>query len=108
MNDWQDYDPHDDFEDDDFDDGMDECGLCPDGQCTMAGSEYCDFECADRNGPYFAGNPMFAERHKAPLPLDDCDCVECHAARRQFEVGHPVGVPISKMQPTQQEQKQDG
>lgn len=84
---WQDYAPYDEFDDDGC--REDECGLCPDGQCTMAGSEFCDFQCAERNGPWFAGNPEFAERHKATLPLDDCDCADCHQARRQFERGLP-------------------
>lgn len=38
-----DYDPavDDRYEPDEFDD----CGLMPDGQCTRAGSEECDWEC---------------------------------------------------------------
>jgi len=26
-------------------DGSDECGMMPDGQCTLAGSEWCDWNC---------------------------------------------------------------
>ena len=36
----------DDFtEDDAIERLMDECGLMHDGSCSMAGSEYCDWEC---------------------------------------------------------------
>jgi hypothetical protein len=41
----------DDYDDDDYyddyfdDDDFDECGMGSDGQCSMAGSEQCDFEC---------------------------------------------------------------
>lgn len=42
-----DYDPavDDRYEPDEFDD----CGLMPDGQCTRAGSEECDWECGRLN-----------------------------------------------------------
>jgi len=34
------------FTDEDaIEDLMGECGKTPDGYCSMAGSEYCDFEC---------------------------------------------------------------
>jgi hypothetical protein len=28
---------------------LEDCGQLPDGSCTLAGSEYCDFECLYRN-----------------------------------------------------------
>lgn len=32
--------------DDEFDgDCEDDCGLMPDGQCMLAGTEFCDWEC---------------------------------------------------------------
>jgi hypothetical protein len=40
---WIDYDPHDDFDDDEIDE--DECRMMSDGQCLLAGSEWCDWEC---------------------------------------------------------------
>jgi hypothetical protein len=43
-----DYDDFDDFDneyDEDEDDLMDECGMMPDGYCTLAGTEWCDWEC---------------------------------------------------------------
>lgn len=42
----EDYYDYDDFEDydDPFEDAMD-CGLMRDGTCSMAGSEYCDWDC---------------------------------------------------------------
>lgn len=42
----------DTFEDDDFDYEDDfevECGLGPDGYCSMAGTEHCDWECGALN-----------------------------------------------------------
>jgi len=30
---------------DDEDDYLDECALMPDGQCMLAGTEFCDWEC---------------------------------------------------------------
>ncbi|MEL7754173.1 hypothetical protein VO57_015200 [Citromicrobium bathyomarinum] len=28
-----------------FEDEWDDCGLMPDGQCSMAGTEWCDWDC---------------------------------------------------------------
>ena len=33
------YEPEEDYEPED------DCGMLPDGSCTMAGSEWCDWEC---------------------------------------------------------------
>jgi len=38
-----------DEEPDEPDDGMDECGMLPDGTCMLAGTEHCDFECKYRD-----------------------------------------------------------
>lgn len=46
------------MEPDDFDDEMDDdeaflefvCGMGPDGQCSLAGSEDCDWECPRSRG----------------------------------------------------------
>jgi len=46
------------------DDDMSECGLSPDGQCSLAGSEWCDFECAYRDSEFFAGSKAWNEAHK--------------------------------------------
>lgn len=44
-------DGFDDDEPDDFEDeGWDECGMTPSGQCTLAGTEWCDWDCP-RNKP---------------------------------------------------------
>jgi hypothetical protein len=54
------------WEDDDEpyeDDPADECGLMHDGQCMLAGTEWCDFECPFRDSPDYAGN-----RHGLPPP----------------------------------------
>lgn len=45
---WEGYEEDDDYEcdpeDDEDDDSLD-CGMERNGQCSMAGSEQCDFEC---------------------------------------------------------------
>lgn len=33
------------FVDDDEDDSLDDCHLMPNGQCLLAGTEFCDWEC---------------------------------------------------------------
>lgn len=35
----------DDHGEDEEDEGWDECGMMPDGLCTLAGSEWCDWDC---------------------------------------------------------------
>jgi len=35
----------DEFDGDCEDDCLDDCGLMPDGQCMLAGTEFCDWEC---------------------------------------------------------------
>jgi len=40
------YDQHDDDFEDEFEE---ECGLMPDGQCTLAGTEHCDWDCGALN-----------------------------------------------------------
>ncbi len=50
---------HEYWEDDgsyEEDDPTDECGLMDDGQCMLAGTEWCDFECPFRDSPHYAGN----------------------------------------------------
>lgn len=62
--------PDDDNEYDDYDDEwndcdlMDECGLGHDGQCSMAGTEHCDFVCPMRNSEDFCGSKAWNEKHK--------------------------------------------
>lgn len=45
--DYLDYDEFDEFDDDELDDH--DCGLMPDGQCMLAGTEWCDWECGRLN-----------------------------------------------------------
>ena len=33
-----------------IDDAIEDCGIGPDGCCSLAGTEYCDFECPFRAG----------------------------------------------------------
>lgn len=40
-----DFDLFEDGADEIDDDGYDDCGLMPDGQCTRAGTEECDWDC---------------------------------------------------------------
>lgn len=62
----------DDFNDDDFDDEPEDwgedCGLDDDGQCSLAGTEQCDFECPYRDSELFAGSRAWNEKHKVKLP----------------------------------------
>lgn len=58
--DYYDDDPRDDGEED----GGFDCGLMPDGQCTKAGSEECDFECPNRNSEFFAGSAAWCRKHE--------------------------------------------
>jgi hypothetical protein len=56
----------DDDEEDDFEDDWgdyDECGLRHDGQCGLAGSEWCDFECPNRDSDLFAGSEAWMKKH---------------------------------------------
>ena len=48
---------------DDGDDWMDECGLMHDGQCTMAGTEHCDFSCPNRDSEDFCGSAAWRRKH---------------------------------------------
>jgi hypothetical protein len=55
------------FEDgDEFDELMSECSLGDDGQCSMAGTEHCDFECPMRDSEEFCGSKAWNEKHSAP------------------------------------------
>lgn len=45
------------------DDLEDECGLMRDGQCSMAGTEHCDFECPNRESELFCGSAAWQRKH---------------------------------------------
>lgn len=46
------YDDPEDFSDEDAIEELEaDCGMTRDGGCTMAGSEYCDWECPFSGGP---------------------------------------------------------
>lgn len=57
----------DDFDMDEFDDMDDlddmECGLRADGQCSMAGTEHCDFVCPHRHSENFVGSAAWIKKH---------------------------------------------
>lgn len=44
------------------------CGLGPDGQCALAGSEDCDWDCPNSHGPGYAGSEAWAKLHAAETP----------------------------------------
>lgn len=71
MSDPHDPDDHldeiDDGDPDEFDDDF-ECGLRRDGQCGMAGSEYCDFNCPNRESEFFAGSAAWRKKHARKKP----------------------------------------
>lgn len=73
-----------DYDDDpDEEDDFDDCGLCEDGQCRMAGTEHCDFECPNRNSALFAGS-------KAWMRVRGSACKKCGAEIEDGqEPGHP-------------------
>lgn len=69
---WKTRSPDDEREDEDdaydFDDecewgDFDECGLMDDGQCMLAGTEHCDFECMYRDSDLFAGSEAWMKKH---------------------------------------------
>lgn len=70
---WKASEP-DDFDGDDFDETdeldelLQECGLGHDGQCSMAGTEHCDFVCPLRDSEDFAGSKAWREKHEPPSP----------------------------------------
>jgi hypothetical protein len=48
------YDDDDDYERDEYEDALQECGQVREGGCLMAGTEHCDFECPFRDVDLFA------------------------------------------------------
>ena len=59
---WRDELPDEDG--DDFDD----CGLMPNGLCSMAGSEHCDFSCPHRDSDLFRGSAAWRAKFKRKSP----------------------------------------
>lgn len=73
---------HYDEEDDDFEEEDDfDCGLMADGQCTMAGSEDCDFSCPNRDSELFAGSKAWMKKHGSA----------CFRCGQEFEDGQEPG-----------------
>lgn len=48
-------DPDDDDDDLEEEDWID-CGLAPDGQCQLAGTEHCDWDCPYSRSEHFVGS----------------------------------------------------
>ena len=44
-----------------------DCGLSADGQCSMAGSEECDWECPYSHGEFYAGSSLWCKNMKTFL-----------------------------------------
>lgn len=65
------FDDDNEYEDD-GDSWEDECGLGDDGQCSMAGTEHCDFSCPNRDSEDFCGSAAWIKKHapdeKEPPP----------------------------------------
>ena len=57
-----------DSDDGDGDEWGNDCGLMSDGQCTMAGSEHCDFSCPNRNSEHIVGSRAWCRKHGEPYP----------------------------------------
>lgn len=70
-----DYDDFDDvYDDEDELDREADCGLMDDGQCMLAGTEWCDFECPNRDSELFAGSEAWRKKHERkarPSPTKD-------------------------------------
>lgn len=58
------FDDGDDYEEDPMEAAELDCGLGGDGQCSLAGSEHCDFCCPFRNSEDFAGSAAWNAKHK--------------------------------------------
>lgn len=56
----------DDGDDDEYDWLDQECHLNDDGQCGLAGTEHCDFECPYRDSELFAGSEAWHKKHETP------------------------------------------
>ena len=52
-----------DDEDDEMESLAQACGLYTNGQCSMAGTEHCDFECPWRDSEDFAGSGAWLKKH---------------------------------------------
>lgn len=61
---WDANDPYPGDDPDPMDEAELECGLGGDGQCMLAGTEHCDFECPFRNSEDFAGSAAWAALHR--------------------------------------------
>ena len=57
---------YDDEEIDELAELLDACMLGEDGQCGLAGSEHCDWECPMRDSKYFAGSKAWMKAHGKP------------------------------------------
>ena len=53
---------------DPLEEALGECQLMPDGQCLLAGSEWCDFECPMRDTEHFAGSRAWLKKHNEDKP----------------------------------------
>lgn len=80
----EDDDYFDMLNDEPDDDDLDEdCGLMEDGQCSMAGTEHCDFSCPNRNSEIFAGSKAWMKARGSA----------CHKCGAEIEDGQEPGTP---------------
>lgn len=70
------------LDDDDCDDEFD-CGMYPDGQCSKAGSEECDFEC-----------PVMAEIHRRFAQARHARHERLERERAQAEDPRQLALPL--------------
>lgn len=66
----EDYSAYDDDGEEmsELEEKMMECQLMEDGQCLLAGSEWCDFECPMRDSEHFAGSRAWLKKHNDDKP----------------------------------------
>lgn len=57
-------DDGEDVDDEPDDEWGDDCGLMHNGQCSMAGTEHCDFECPSRESELFCGSAAWNRKHE--------------------------------------------
>ena len=69
QGDFEPYLSDDDGEEmDPLEEKLSECQLMRDGQCLLAGSQWCDFECPMRDSEHFAGSAAWNKAHGKASP----------------------------------------
>lgn len=70
FDDPDDYQDDGAWEDDEYEVAMDLCGLDDEGQCSMAGTEHCDFKCPFRDSEDFCGSAAWYRKRGETPPWE--------------------------------------